>query len=240
MRIKLRPITCLAVPFAAGILVAAAISFPVISAPAPDSKVEIDNFAFSPERIPVKAGTTVAWLNADDAPHTGRLVEQAVQVEGARHGRQLLVHVHHARCVRSMLIERSKSARARPVTAGAAMAQTTSEHASAAAVRGMPVVQSTGVIELQGHQIRLYGVEGVRGHPVRELRRYLGRREVVCEPINEHRCRVDDQDLSRVVLFNGGGRATTSATPNLRSLEEQARMAHVGIRARQDDDDDDD
>jgi hypothetical protein len=69
---------------------------------------------------------------------------------------------------------------------------------------------------------------------------YLGRREVVCEPINEHRCRVDDQDLSRVVLFNGGGRATTSATPDLRSLEEQARMAHVGIWARQDDDDDDD
>ena len=36
-------------------------------------------------------------------------------------------------------------------------------------------------------------MEGVRGHPVRELRRYLGRREVVCEPIgggNEHRCRV--------------------------------------------------
>ena len=70
MRIKLRPITCLAVPFAAGILVAAAISFPVISAPAPDSKVEIDNFAFSPERITVKAGTTVTWLNADDTPHT--------------------------------------------------------------------------------------------------------------------------------------------------------------------------
>jgi plastocyanin len=66
----LRPITCLAVPFAAGILVAAAISFPVISAPAPDTKVEIDNFAFSPERITVKAGTTVTWLNADDAPHT--------------------------------------------------------------------------------------------------------------------------------------------------------------------------
>ena len=70
MRIKLRPITCLAVPFAAGILVAAAISFPVISAQAPDNKVEIDNFAFSPTRITVKAGTTVAWLNADDTPHT--------------------------------------------------------------------------------------------------------------------------------------------------------------------------
>jgi plastocyanin len=70
MRTKIKLITCLAVPFAAGILVAAAISFPVISAPAPDSKVEIDNFAFSPDRITVKTGTTVTWLNADDTPHT--------------------------------------------------------------------------------------------------------------------------------------------------------------------------
>ena len=70
MRTNIKPTTCLAVPFAAGILVAAAISFPVISAQAPDNKVEIDNFAFSPARITVKAGTTVAWLNADDTPHT--------------------------------------------------------------------------------------------------------------------------------------------------------------------------
>ena len=34
-----------------------------------------------------------------------------------------------------------------------------------------------------GNQIRLYGVDGVRGRPVREMQRYLGRREVVCEPI---------------------------------------------------------
>ena len=70
MRTKIKLIIRLAVPFAAGILVAAAISFPVISAQAPDNKVEIDNFAFSPARITVKAGTAVAWLNADDTPHT--------------------------------------------------------------------------------------------------------------------------------------------------------------------------
>jgi plastocyanin len=70
MRTNIKPISCLAVPFAAGILVAAAISFPVISAQAPDGKVEIDNFAFSPGRITVKTGTTVTWLNADDTPHT--------------------------------------------------------------------------------------------------------------------------------------------------------------------------
>lgn len=70
MRTKIKLISRLAVPFAAGILVAAAISFPVISAQAPDNKVEIDNFAFSPAHITVKAGTAVAWLNADDTPHT--------------------------------------------------------------------------------------------------------------------------------------------------------------------------
>ncbi len=70
MRTRMKAITRLALPFAAGIVVAAAISFPVISAQPSGTRVEIDNFAFSPERITVKAGTTVTWLNADDAPHT--------------------------------------------------------------------------------------------------------------------------------------------------------------------------
>ena len=32
--------------------------------------VVIDNFTFSPERLKVKAGTTVTWTNHDDIPHT--------------------------------------------------------------------------------------------------------------------------------------------------------------------------
>ena len=32
--------------------------------------VTIDNFVFSPERLTVKAGTTVTWTNHDDIPHT--------------------------------------------------------------------------------------------------------------------------------------------------------------------------
>ena len=39
-------------------------------APAADTAVEIDQFAFVPQRITVKAGTTVTWTNEDDAPHT--------------------------------------------------------------------------------------------------------------------------------------------------------------------------
>ena len=68
-------------------------------------------------------------------------------------------------------------------------------------------------------------------------------REVVCEPAgngNDYRCRVDDQDLSRVVLFNGGGRATANASAELRALEQQARSARVGIWGGRDDDEDDD
>ena len=32
--------------------------------------VKIDNFAFSPQRLTVKPGTTIVWENADDIPHT--------------------------------------------------------------------------------------------------------------------------------------------------------------------------
>ena len=32
--------------------------------------VTIDNFVFEPERLTVKAGTTVTWINRDDIPHT--------------------------------------------------------------------------------------------------------------------------------------------------------------------------
>jgi endonuclease YncB( thermonuclease family) len=49
---------------------------------------------------------------------------------------------------------------------------------------------------------------------------------------------VDGRDLSRVVLFNGGGRAAAGAPPELRALEQQARAARVGIWGGREDDDD--
>src|SRR5579864_3984130 len=37
---------------------------------AKDTKVTIDNFTFAPQKLTVKAGTTITWVNQDDIPHT--------------------------------------------------------------------------------------------------------------------------------------------------------------------------
>jgi len=43
---------------------------PSSAAPIATSAVTIDNFAFSPSAITVKAGTTVTWTNRDEEPHS--------------------------------------------------------------------------------------------------------------------------------------------------------------------------
>ena len=58
-----------AAAFAAALLAAAA-TFPAVSAQAADTEVKIDQHAFIPQRVAVKAGTTVTWINDDDVPHT--------------------------------------------------------------------------------------------------------------------------------------------------------------------------
>lgn len=40
------------------------------AARAEDAKVKIDNFTFEPQKLTIKAGTTVTWKNEDDIPHT--------------------------------------------------------------------------------------------------------------------------------------------------------------------------
>jgi plastocyanin len=60
---------CVATALTASVL-AAAIMFPAGAAQAPDTEVQIDNFTFAPQRITVKAGATVTWINDDDIPHT--------------------------------------------------------------------------------------------------------------------------------------------------------------------------
>jgi plastocyanin len=59
------------VPTALAVAVfAAAVAFPAASARAAEMEVKIDNFTFAPQRLVVKAGTTITWVNDDDIPHT--------------------------------------------------------------------------------------------------------------------------------------------------------------------------
>ncbi len=48
----------------------AAASLLAFSAQAAGADIVIDQFSFSPQRLTVKAGTTVTWINQDDTPHT--------------------------------------------------------------------------------------------------------------------------------------------------------------------------
>jgi len=51
---------------------------PPPAAPADDTAtVTIDNFAFAPQELTVKAGTTVTWINRDDIPHTVTAVDRS-------------------------------------------------------------------------------------------------------------------------------------------------------------------
>jgi plastocyanin len=52
------------------VVFAAATALPAASAHVAEAEVKIDNFAFAPQRVVVKAGTTVIWINDDDIPHT--------------------------------------------------------------------------------------------------------------------------------------------------------------------------
>ena len=58
---------CVATGLAVAVFAVTA-AFPAASAQA--AEVQIDQFAFAPQRVTVKAGTTVTWINDDDIPHT--------------------------------------------------------------------------------------------------------------------------------------------------------------------------
>jgi endonuclease YncB( thermonuclease family) len=98
---------------------------------------------------------------------------------------------------------------------------------------GVPDVIDTATLSLNGEVVRLFGVEWAPGGGKPEdLTRYLQGREVNCEPAGAaetYRCRVGEQDLSRVVLFNGGGKPTAEATPELKGAAEKAREGKLGV-----------
>jgi endonuclease YncB( thermonuclease family) len=106
----------------------------------------------------------------------------------------------------------------------------------ASPARGVPEVLDTATLYLQGKIVRLYGIEWARGAgEPDDLARYIKGREVACQSAGtpeSYRCEVDGQDLSRVVLYNGGGKATSDAPSELLLAQERARSAHIGVWGR--------
>ncbi len=123
----------------------------------------------------------------------------------------------------------------RSVSAAASAAATAqaSRPSGSRALRGVPDVIDTATLSLKGEVVRLFGVEWAPGAgKPEELTTYLQGREVSCEPAGSndtYRCKVGEQDLSRVILYNGGGQPTAEATPELKAAADKAREAKIGV-----------
>ena len=103
------------------------------------------------------------------------------------------------------------------------------------AVTGTVQVIDTATLRIGGRLVRLFGVEWVRGGQAEELARYIAGRSVTCQPApgsETMTCAVDGRDLSEVVLFNGGGRASPEASPELVAAEDHARSERLGVWKR--------
>lgn len=103
------------------------------------------------------------------------------------------------------------------------------------AVTGQAQVIDTATLRLNGKLVRLFGVEWVRGGQAEELTRYINNRAVTCQPVpgsENQLCQIEGRDLSEVVLFNGGGRASPEATPELVAAEDHARSERLGVWKR--------
>jgi 1A family penicillin-binding protein len=102
-----------------------------------------------------------------------------------------------------------------------------------AGARGSADVVDTATLAIRGRRFQLEGIVGDDDRrAVRALARFLRRREVVCvsaPSAERYRCNVDGQNLSEIILSNGGARATPDAPAELLAAEDEARSARLGI-----------
>jgi endonuclease YncB( thermonuclease family) len=94
-------------------------------------------------------------------------------------------------------------------------------------------VLDTATLAIRGRRFQLEGIVGDDDRrAVRSLARFLRRREIVCvsaPSAERYRCNVDGQNLSEIILSNGGARATPDAPAELLAAEDEARSARIGI-----------
>ncbi|MBE7249022.1 MAG: nuclease [Actinomycetospora chiangmaiensis] len=103
------------------------------------------------------------------------------------------------------------------------------------AITGTVQVIDTATLKLNGKLVHLFGVEWVRGGQAEELTRYIAGRPVTCQPApgsESMNCSIDGRDLSEVILYNGGGRASPEASPELVAAEDHARSERLGVWKR--------
>jgi penicillin-binding protein 1A len=119
---------------------------------------------------------------------------------------------------------------ASPSTSTASVPVVTSSDAGA---RGAADVLDMATLAIRGRKIQLEGILGDDDRrAVRVLARFLRRRDAICElsgAPDRYRCNVDGQNLSEVILRNGGARATPDASAELLAAEDEARSARLGI-----------
>jgi penicillin-binding protein 1A len=102
-----------------------------------------------------------------------------------------------------------------------------------AGVRGSADVLDTATLAIRGRRIQLEGIlaDGDR-RALRPLARFLRRREVICEPAGapeRYRCNVDGQNLSEVILSNGGARASPDRASSSAASNSAGASGRVGI-----------
>jgi 1A family penicillin-binding protein len=116
-------------------------------------------------------------------------------------------------------------------TAAAPSAAVTPAPAEEEVMRGVPDVVDTGTLRIGGREVRLAGIIGMPGEFVSAMVQWIDGREAVCEARESEtwQCRIGGRDLSELVLSNGGGRAATDASAELRRAERAARNARLGI-----------
>jgi 1A family penicillin-binding protein len=99
--------------------------------------------------------------------------------------------------------------------------------------RGTADVVDTATLAIRGKLFKLEGVVADDDRrALRALSRFLRRREVVCvsaASADRARCTVEGQNLSEIILSNGGARATPDAPAELLAAEDEARSARLGI-----------
>lgn len=180
-------------------------------------------------RLPVPAyGKTGTTQDSRDAWFVGFADDLVVGVwvgnDDGRPMREVTGGALPARLWHAFMVEALKGApaAATPVTADAGPA-----------LEGQAQVLDTATMRIHGERVQLLGVDGVPGEAAQAMVDYIGDREVQCRPSagGRHRCEVDGWDLSEVVLFNGGGRATADAPAGYVKAERKARAERKGIWA---------